>query len=184
MHAIAEDTRAGRTGFAGSEEGFGELFADYFGELYGFCLRRTGDATLAEDLTSIVFLEGWRGRERLEPGHERAWLYGIAVNVLRNQRRSLRRHRAALQRMAPEQDETDFADDAAARMEDERRVREILPLVGCLRREELEVLTLCGWADLSYEECARALEVPVGTVRSRLSRARARIAEMTEEAKP
>lgn len=184
MQTIPRNRRASSTSpLVGADE-FGELFASHFRELYAFCLRRTGDGAVADDLTSIVFLEGWRHRKRLEPGHERAWLYGIAVNVLHNQRRSLGRHRAALKRMAPEPDETDFADDAAERMEDERRVREILPLIDRLRQGEREVLTLCGWADLSYEECARALDVPVGTVRSRLSRARARLAEMTEEAKP
>ncbi|MGI8512376.1 MAG: RNA polymerase sigma factor, partial [Solirubrobacteraceae bacterium] len=184
MHAIAEHTASGGASRVVTAEQFGDLFVAHSRELYRFCLRRSGDGALAADLTSIVFLEGWRHRGRLQAGHERAWLYGIAVNVLRNQRRSLRRHRAALERIAPEPDEIDFAEDAATRMEDERRVRAILPLIDRLSGGEREVLTLCGWADLSYEECARALGVPVGTVRSRLSRARARIAEMTEEAKP
>jgi RNA polymerase sigma factor (sigma-70 family) len=100
-----------------------------------------------------------------------------ATNVVRNRRRSQRRHRAALDRLPLERG-LDFADEADSRLDDERRMREALRAVGELPRREQEVVALCGWAGLSYEDAAVALAIPVGTVRSRLSRARARLREL------
>ena len=75
---------------------FGLLFERHARAIYN-CFRRTADWAVAEDLTSIVFLEAWRRREReLLPEKVLPWLYGIATNVIRNRRRSLRRHAAAL----------------------------------------------------------------------------------------
>jgi RNA polymerase sigma-70 factor (ECF subfamily) len=111
----------------------------------------------------------------------RPWLLGVAINVLRNRGRSFRRHRAALDRLPPPPDEPDFADDLAGRMDDQRRMRALLALVGRLPQREQDALALCGWSGLSYEQAALALGVPVGTVRSRLSRARARLQKLERE---
>jgi RNA polymerase sigma factor (sigma-70 family) len=140
------------------------------------------DWALAEDLTSIVFLEAWRKREKVRLEGELAlpWLLGVATNVLRNRRRSQWRHRAALQRV-PREHGDEFADDADARLDDERRMRAVLRSLADLPKREQDVVALCVWAELSYEEAASALELPIGTVRSRLSRARARMRELTAE---
>jgi len=158
-------------------EGFEALFELHARTIYNFCFRRTGDWAQAEDLTSVVFLEAWRRRGQVDLVDEPAlpWLYGVATNVVRNARRSLRRHRAALERMPAAQPTPDFAQEAAERLDDERRMREVLDAVHSLPSHDQEVLALCAWEGLSYEDAARALEVPVGTVRSRLSRARARL---------
>jgi RNA polymerase sigma factor (sigma-70 family) len=166
----------------GEPDAFGVLFERHARAVYNFLFRRTADWALAEDLTSVVFLEAWRRREdvRLDGGVALPWLLGVATNVLRNRRRSQWRHRAALQRVPRERDDG-FAEDANERLDDERRMRFVLRSVAKLPRHEQEVLALCGWAELSYEEAAVALDVPVGTVRSRLSRARARMRELTPE---
>jgi RNA polymerase sigma factor (sigma-70 family) len=137
---------------------------------------------LAEDLTSIVFLEAWRRRGDVALDRDSAlpWLYGVATNVLRNRRRSQWRHRSALERLPRECGE-DFTDDADARLDDERRMRSVLRSMSSLPKREQDVLALCAWAELSYEEAATALGLPVGTVRSRLSRARARMRELALE---
>jgi RNA polymerase sigma factor (sigma-70 family) len=96
---------------------------------------------------------------------------------LRHRWRAQCRHKAALQRL-PREAQADFADDAQGRLDDERRMRGALRLLGRLPRREQEVFTLCAWAGLGYEEAATALRIPVGTVRSRLSRARARLREL------
>jgi RNA polymerase sigma factor (sigma-70 family) len=62
-----------------------------------------------------------------------------------------------------------------------RRMRSVLRSLAGLPKREQDVLALCAWADLSYEEAAIALALPVGTVRSRLSRARARMRELACE---
>jgi RNA polymerase sigma-70 factor (ECF subfamily) len=166
----------------GEPDAFGVLFERHARTVYNYLFRRTADWALAEDLTSVVFLEAWRRREhvRLDGGLALPWLLGVATNVLRNRRRSQWRHRAALQRIPRERHE-DFAEDADGRLDDERRMRVVLRSLAELPRREQEVLALCGWAELSYEEAALALGIPVGTVRSRLSRARARMRELTAD---
>jgi RNA polymerase sigma-70 factor (ECF subfamily) len=127
-----------------------------------------------------VFVEAWRRRHDLRPVGEsaRPWLLGVANNLLRNHRRSLRRHRAALARLPDPRPEPDPADDVAGRLADERQMRRVLALVERLPRRDQEVLALCAWSELTYQEAATVLDIPVGTVRSRLARARARLAEL------
>ena len=160
----------------GEPEALGLLFERHGRRVYNYCFRRTGDWARAEDLTSIVFLECWRRREvTLEQDKVLPWLLGIATNVCRNEQRSLARHRAALSRLPPAESTSEFADDILGRLEDERRMREVLTIVSRLPRREQDALALCIWAGLSYEEAAAALRIPVGTVRSRLARGRRRL---------
>ena len=166
---------------AGDADAFGVLFERHARAVYNFCFRRTGDWAAAEDLTSVVFLEAWRRRDvALEGDSARPWLFGVAVNVLRNANRSLRRHREALARVPAPPEEPDPADDVAGRIDDQRRIREVLRVVGRLPRHEREVLQLCAWDGLSYDDAAAVLGVPVGTIRSRLSRARRRLGELAD----
>jgi RNA polymerase sigma factor (sigma-70 family) len=178
--AQATDGELWQRAVQGEPEAFGVLFERHARAVYNYLFRRTADWSTAEDLTSIVFLEAWRrrGEVRLERDLALPWLLGVATNVLRNRRRSQWRHRAALERLPRERSE-DFEDDAAARLDDERRMRGVLRSVASLPKREQDVLALCVWAELSYEEAAVALGVPVGTVRSRLSRARGRMRELT-----
>jgi len=163
----------------GDDAAFGLLFERHAKPIYNYCFRRSGNWTAAEDLLSVVFLEAWRRRDvDVAEGMVLPWLYGVATNVCRNATRSQRRYRQALQRMPPVQPTPDFSGDIEARLDDERQMQSVLALVGRLRKEEQDVFWLCGWSELSYEEAATALHVPVGTVRSRLSRARARLREL------
>src|SRR3954447_4602238 len=164
-----------------SAEGFADLFEAHAEAIYNFVFRRTGDWSVAEDLTSVVFLQAWRRRERVDLVTLPAlpWLYGVATNVLRNQRRTLRRHRAALARVPAPQPEDDESDDVAGRIDDQRRMQAVLETFERLPRADQDVLSLCVWQELSYDEAALALGVPVGTVRSRLSRARGRLEGLT-----
>ena len=174
----ATDAELWRRAVEGEPAAFGVLFERHARPVYNYLFRRTADWSLAEDLTSVVFLEAWRRRRdvRLESDLALPWLLGVATNVLRNRRRSQWRYHAALERIPRERGE-DFADDADGRLDDERRMRVVLRSLSKLPKREQDVLALCGWADLSYEEAAAALGIPVGTVRSRLSRARARLRE-------
>jgi RNA polymerase sigma factor (sigma-70 family) len=166
----------------GDRTAFGILFERHARPIYNYCFRRIGSWSAAEDLVSIVFLEAWRRRDTdLAEGMVLPWLYGVATNVCRNASRSQRRHQRALQRMPRSQPTPDFSGEADARLDDESRLQPMLALIGRLRVEEQDVFWLCGWSELSYDEAATALHTPVGTVRSRLSRARARLRELGAE---
>jgi RNA polymerase sigma-70 factor (ECF subfamily) len=155
------------------------LFERHGRTIYNFCFRRVGSWAVAEDLVSIVFLEAWRRLDKPLPrGKELPWLFGIATNVVRNRRRSERRHAAALRRVSQPSSEPSFADDSHERIDDEELMGRALTLLARLPRREHEVFALCAWSGLSYEDAAIALRIPVGTVRSRLSRARARFREL------
>lgn len=164
---------------AGDADAFGLLFERHAKAIYNYCFRRLGDWSSAEDMLSVVFLEAWRRRDKELPEDKvLPWLYGIATNVVRNRRRSERRFAAALRRMPQPQPEEDFSERADERLDDEAQMRRALGLLTQLPRHEQEVFALCGWMELSYEDAALALKIPVGTVRSRLSRARQRLREL------
>lgn len=165
---------------AGEPEAFGLLYERHARAIYNYLFRRSADWSLAEDLTSVVFLEAYRRRAsvKIDEGKVLPWLYGIASNVFLNQRRSFRRYSEALRRLPPPPAELGVAAEAAERLDAERRMRLILAVVDELPGQDKDVLALCVWTRLSYEDAAAALGVPVGTVRSRLSRARARLAAL------
>jgi RNA polymerase sigma-70 factor (ECF subfamily) len=107
------------------------------------------------------------------------WLLTVAGNVVRDERRSARRWLAAVRRHPPGRDTgTDLADDVAGRVDDERRMREVLTAVRRLPRAEREVLQLCVWSSVSYPDAAELLGIAEASVRSRVSRARSRLTGM------
>ena len=165
---------------AGDTAAFGTIFERHATTVYNYCFRRTGNWAQAEELTAIVFLEAWRRRTQVQLERDEAipWLLGVATNVLRNLRRSQRRHGAALERL-PRERVADFTADVDARLDDERQMRATLRALDKLQRSDQDVLALCVWEELTYEQAALALGIPVGTVRSRLSRARARLRELS-----
>jgi RNA polymerase sigma-70 factor, ECF subfamily len=175
------DAELWRQASLGEAAAFGVLFERHARAIYNYCFRRTGEWPLAEDLTSVVFLEAWRRRAAVTLAGDSAlpWLYGVATNVVRNQRRAKRRYRAALQRV-PRERPAEFVGDVEGRLDDERVMRALLEAMAKLPRAQRDVIALCLWSELSYQEAAVALGVPVGTVRSRLARARAALAELEE----
>lgn len=176
---MTSDTELWERGRAGDADAFGDLYGRHARTVRSYCLWRTADPQLAEDATATVFLEAWRRRDRLLLRTESAapLLMGIATNVLRGQWRSRRRHREALERLrgAELHASADLETEAIARLDAIRQVQEAGAEIRALPRHERDVLALIAWGGLSYEETAVALELPIGTVRSRLARARARV---------
>lgn len=165
----------------GDGSAFGVLFERHAGRIYNYCFRRTGDWAAADDLTSTTFLLAWRGHGRTPLQAESALplLYGIATNALRNHRRSLRRRRDAFARLPLERvEEPDFAEEGAIRLDDQAAMQRLLSVFTRLPRREQDVIALCDWSGLSYEDAASALDVPIGRVRSRLARGRRRLREL------
>lgn len=160
----------------GDGDAFVLLFRRHADAIYNFCFRRTADWAHAEDLTSRTFLEAWRRRADVEAFGDSLlpWLYGVAANVVRTDWRTLRRRVQAYARRPLDAETPDFADDVAARLDSEAAMRRILEAARDLGAIDRDVLTL-SWQGLTYTEIAFALGLPLGTVRSRLSRARSRV---------
>ncbi|HEX8120963.1 MAG TPA: RNA polymerase sigma factor [Solirubrobacteraceae bacterium] len=156
---------------------FERIYREHGDRIYRFFLRRTGDAPMSEDLRSAVFFEAWRRRAEvnLATRDPLPWLYGVATNVLRNHNRATRRCQAALMRLALPDPEPDPADDVVQRLDAAAEAHAALALVRRLPPAERAVFALCVGQGLSYGNAAKRLGVPVGTVRSRLSRARSRL---------
>lgn len=169
---------------AGDHDAFGELFDAYARSVYNHAFRLTGEWATAQDVVSLTFLDAWRLRGKVdeEGGSLRPWLLGIATNVTRNTRRAARRHAAAVARLPRDETVDDFADEIAGRLDDSAQLALVGTALATLRRAEREVLALCVWSGLDYAAAAEALGIPVGTVRSRLSRARTKLAKHVKEA--
>jgi len=169
---------------SGDPDAFGLLFDEYARAVYNLGFRLTADWSAAEEVVSLTFLEAWRLRGRIDHGSEplRPWLLGIAANVSRNLARASRRHQAAMSRLPPPPPVPDFAEELAGRLDDAARLREAGKALGALRPGEREVIALCVWSELDYATAASALGVPVGTVRSRLSRARRKLRKLVPAA--
>lgn len=167
---------------AGEDEAFADLFRANVDAVFTLAHRLTGSWSAAEDVTSETFLAAWRGRDRIaDDGRPlRPWLLGIAAHQAMNLRRGARRRLGFLARRPGPGVVEDFADEAASRLDDAATLARAAEAVRLLPPREAAVLGLCVWSGLSYAEAADALGVPVGTVRSRLSRARARLKELSE----
>lgn len=141
--------------------------------LFGYLARRVG-RDLAEDVTSETFTRAFALRNRFDTERDdaRPWLFGIATNLLRNHARSEVRQLRAYSRHGVN-DRTD--DDHAAsdaRLDAVAQTPALASALEALKPGDREALLMFAWNDMSYEEIAEALDIPVGTVRSRLNRAR------------
>jgi len=145
-------------------DAFEGLFELHFNAIHAYLARRVGP-DLARDLASETFTRAFAARKRYdaERGEARAWLFGIANNLLRRHYRDEERRLRAFARL-------DAREEGVP--SEEPRLADAL---GTLSPEERDVLLLFAWADLEYAEIAAALELPLGTVRSRLHRARAHV---------
>ncbi|SNR28448.1 RNA polymerase sigma factor [Actinomadura mexicana] len=156
-------------------EAFAALFDRYSAMLYRYVSRRLGEA--AEDVVGETFLVAFSKRHRydLEQRDARPWLFGIATKlVARHHRAEAARYRAL--RRSPVDGPVEGPDDRVAAGVTASATRPALAAaLSGLARRDLDVLLLVAWGDLSYEEAARALGIPVGTVRSRLNRARRKV---------
>jgi RNA polymerase sigma factor (sigma-70 family) len=182
MRSYSEVDDAGLVSMAAKDPGaFGELFKRHSRLVYAYCARRTGNLQLAEDLTSVVFLEAFRQRRKLKLSNTSAlpWLLGVANNVTRNSDRSLRRYRSALDRVPPPPDAASAEDTAIEHLSAQEALDRALEALRPLTQAERDVVLLVLWSELSYADAASALGIPIGTVRSRLASARRKFAAIT-----
>ncbi|MFD4639112.1 RNA polymerase sigma factor [Lentzea sp. NPDC058436] len=161
----------------GSSRAFGVLFDRHAKAVYNHCFRLTASWAEAEDHLQATFLLAWRKRDdvRLERDSALPWLLTVATNVVRNEQRSLLRRLRNLRRLSGEPAMPDHADLVAERLDDQRRMKELLGAVARLPRNEREALALCVWSDVSYADAAAVLGITEGSVRARVSKAKSRL---------
>jgi RNA polymerase sigma-70 factor (ECF subfamily) len=170
------DVRLWARACAGDQSAFGDLFVRHANRIHNYCFRRTGSWTLAEDATSQTFMDAWRRRSSITVTDSLLpWLFVAANNVCRNTERGRRRAANLLAKAPSIEHVGDHADEVAARIDSERQMQRVLSALRTLKRADQDVVAMCDWEGLSYNEAATVLGVPIGTVRSRLSRARARL---------
>jgi RNA polymerase sigma factor (sigma-70 family) len=145
---------------------FALLFDRHFASVHAYAQRRVGP-DLADEIAAETFTRAFDRRRRYDASRENArpWLLGIASNLLRRHWRSERRRLFAYARSA----------GAEGGQTTEPVAADLAAALRALPRREREPLLLLAWADLSYEEIGAALGIPIGTVRSRISRARGRL---------
>jgi RNA polymerase sigma-70 factor (ECF subfamily) len=151
----------------GSQEAFTELFLRYRNPIYGFFRRRLDQPARAEELAQETFLAVVKAVRRYQPSARfRTYLYGIAMKLLLAERRTAGRETERV------------ADDIPAHSSAPEDALWIRRAVEALDPEHREVLMLREFEQLSYEEIAALLEIPVNTVRSRLFRARTALKDL------
>jgi RNA polymerase sigma-70 factor (ECF subfamily) len=159
---------------------FAALYDRYAAQLFRYAYRRIG-AAAADDVVAEAFLAAFRRRHSydLSRPDARPWLFGILTRELGRHERAERAHYRALARSAGSSTPTDSAADAADAVVDRVSAgaarNQLAAALAALPARDRDVLLLVAWGDFTYEDVASALDIPVGTVRSRLNRARRKV---------
>lgn len=155
---------------------FGALFDRYFVTVYRFCARRVG-RDLAEDLAGETFRRAFEARHLYDLGQSNAlpWLFRIALNLVRDSIRARAVEDRAYARLRGLAGAVSASDHVARSAETRADLAQLARLLATEPEDDVEALFLHVWDGLSYVEVATALGIPVGTVRSRLSRLRGRL---------
>jgi RNA polymerase sigma-70 factor (ECF subfamily) len=167
----------------GDADAFGELFDLHHDRVFRQALRMTASVHDAEDVTAVVFLEAWRKRDAMREvnGSVVAWLLVMTNFVHRNYARASRRYREGLQQLPPPENAPDHADAVDDRIDRDSRRAAMRSALAQLPKRDQDILTLCVLEELSTADAAAALGVAPGTVKSRLSRAKARLTELLQQ---
>ncbi|WP_223257026.1 RNA polymerase sigma factor [Arthrobacter globiformis] len=152
---------------------FGQLYDRHASAIYRYAARRAGDFA-ADDVTSETFLIAWEqlGNYDVSRDDARPWLFGIATNLLRQHHRAEATVLKAAAKSAAREALADDSDRIAAEVDAKVATGRMAHALKSMAAIDRETLLLYAWADLTYDGIALAMNVPVGTVRSRLNRAR------------
>lgn len=166
-------------------EWFARLYERHGPRIHHYAARRLG-AQAADDIVAETFLAAFRRRGSYDPARAlaRPWLYGIATTLIARHRRSEERLFRALRRSGVDPLPEPMADMVVHRVVAAHEERRLAGALATLSRGDRDVLLLVAWGDLTYDEVAQALEVPIGTVRSRLHRARRKVRAALGDADP
>jgi RNA polymerase sigma factor (sigma-70 family) len=169
--------RAQREKGAGPAAGdFADVYERYFADIHHYIAGRLG-RDVADDIAADTFVIALRKYGGFDAGRgpARAWLYGIATNLVAQHRRTEQRRYRALARAGPERVTDGHEDRVVSRVAAEVMLPRLAAALARLSQKERDVLLLVAVADLSHQEVCQALGIPYGTVGSRLNRARSKI---------
>ena len=161
-------------------ERFGHVVNRHFNEIYGYLARRVG-RDIADDLSAETFIVAFGSRSRYDTSRADAlpWLYGIATNLIRRHRRTEVRKLAAYARSVTRIDsDGDNLDDLVTRLDHAESVARVALVFAELDPDQRDALYLVTIVGLGYADAAEALDVPVGTVHSRVARARSQLRDL------
>jgi len=152
---------------------FGEIFGRHARTIHRYTASRT-NSEIADDLVAATFLVAFENRSRFDQTWSDAgpWLLGIATNLIRKHRRDEAKKYRLVERMEDPIASRVSEAEAASRAEASMTMRRLAHSIRKMSSDDRDTLLLFAWADLTYEQIAVAMNVPVGTVRSRLNRAR------------
>ncbi|MEO3826676.1 RNA polymerase sigma factor [Actinomadura sp. B10D3] len=162
-------------------ESFAPIFDRYFRHIHRYVASRVGPA--ADDIASDTFLVAFRRRDRYDTSLPlaRAWLFGIATNLIRQHRRDEARYYRARKQSTDAGADGGHADRVVDRVSAERMQPQLAAGLAGLSEGDRDVLLLVAYAQLPYNEVAIALDIPMGTVGSRLNRARTHLRRVLEQ---
>ena len=165
------------------EAAFAGLFDAHRDGVHAFLLARTADAETARDLLQDTFLRLWRRLDEvavLDEGRQRAWLVTVARNLVIDRYRADATRRATLAAVAHETHHAAHQADAVDQLAARDDLAVLDAAIAALPDDEREVLTMTVVAGMTSRQVGEALDLPAGTVRYRLHRARTRLAERLE----
>lgn len=164
---------------AGDGDAFASLFRRHRDRVFRHVLRLASTPADAEDLVALTFAEAWRKRGRIHVSDSSLlpWLLVTASHLARNNTRAFRRHQALLAKMPPPEPLADHSDQVLEQLNRDDIASRVRRSFDRLTDRDREILSLCVLEELSTNQVASVLRVPPGTVKSRLSRARTRLAE-------
>ncbi|WP_290808622.1 sigma-70 family RNA polymerase sigma factor [Herbiconiux sp.] len=163
---------------AGDPTAFGAIFDLHRNRVFHQAQRMAPTIHDAEDVTAATFLEKWRRRDsvRMVDGSMIGWLLVTANYLARNLDRSRRRYRTLLEQMREPLHDIDPADEVADRLDTQSLNGQVRDALSRLPKRDQDIITLCIIQQLSTADAAAVLSIPTGTVKSRLSRAKQRLA--------
>jgi len=183
-HAASDDARIIECSWREPEQ-FAVLFDRHAPRIHRYVARRIGREA-ADDLVAETFLAAFGQRRRYDLRYADAapWLYGIATNLIGQHRRDEARQFRIQHALPPEPETPGHAERVTADVTAQAMRGVLMAALAGLAAADRDVLVLIAWEQLTYEEVGRCLGIPVGTVRSRLHRARVKVRQALAQAGP
>ncbi|MDQ0732429.1 RNA polymerase sigma factor (sigma-70 family) [Arthrobacter sp. B1I2] len=164
----------------GDGPAFASLFVLHRDRVFGHSLRLVGTPHEAEDVTAMVFLEAWRCRSKVRLVNDSivGWLLVTTTNVARNRRRSALRYEKLIRKLPQPEMAPDHGDYVAEAVDQDRLSQLLHRAYRTLGRKDQEIVALCVLEEMSTAEVSQLLNIPPGTVKSRLSRAKHKLSQL------